>query len=146
MKILLKKILEKLTIIIFFLVIIVGNVFFVYNIVNKYIDIEKRVDIQSIIQSSKYIEITKIETNQKVEIISDEEKLNLIKRFNGIKVRDGKINFLDRNQCYEYIIYILDEKGNENIIDIGNRQLIVYDKLYTSDFKLENAFDNYFEN
>lgn len=145
MTMLLRKMFEKLALVIFALLIIVGNTILIYNLCNNYVKIDQKTDIDQFILNAKYIEITDINKNYKKEVISNENVDNLIKAFNKIKVRDSKINFLDKNQKYFYTVYIVKNDGEEEYIDIANRQIMLHDKVYTTDISIKEIFDDIFK-
>ena len=106
MKILLKKILEKITLVIFCLVVIFGNILLIYNFNNKFQNINELYEFSDKIDNSKYICIKNIDNEKVIEINSDEDKQKLKEFFNKIRVIESKLKLIDKEQKIDYTIYI----------------------------------------
>lgn len=145
MKILLKKILEKLVLVLLLLVVIFGNFLLVYNIKNGFVPINDKVDIAEIIGNSLYISVKDISNGNTILIDSDEKKEELKNIFNKIKIRESKLNILDREQKIGYAIFIVNSEGNELFINIANKEVMLYDTTYESDFKINEIFETLFK-
>lgn len=144
MKILLKKILEKLVLVILLLVVIFGNFLLVYNIKNGFVPINDKMDIAEVIDNSLYISVKDISNGNTILIDSDEKKEELKNIFNKIKIRESKLNILDREQKIGYSIFIVNSEGNDLFINIANKEVMLYDTTYESDFKINEIFETLF--
>ena len=145
MKILLKKILEKLVLVILFLVIIFGNVLLIYNIKNKFVDIEEKFDIINNINNAKYISVKDIKNNNIIEVNNNEKKELVKKLFNEIKIRESKLDLMDKNQNIDYTIFIIDYSGNESYINFADKEIMVNNEIYETDFKINENFETLFK-
>ena len=144
MKVLLRKILEKLVLVVLCLVLIIGNILLIYNIKNKFSDINEMFNIREIIDNAQYISIKDVENNKTVIIDDDEKKVILKKLFSEIKIRESKLELMDRNQQIDYAIFIINYEGEESYINFTDREIMIYDKIYESDFKTKSYFEEIF--
>lgn len=145
MKILLKKILEKLVLVVLFLVIIFGNVLLIYNLKNKFLPINEKINISEVIENSKYISINDISNGNTILIDSDEKKEELKDIFNEIKIRESKLNVLDKDQKIDYSIFIVNSEGNDLFINVANKEIMLYDNTYEIDFKINKELISLFK-
>lgn len=145
MKILLKKILEKLVLVVLFLVIIFGNVLLIYNLKNKFLPINEKINISEVIENSKYISINDISNGNTILIDSDEKKEELKDIFNEIKIRESKLNVLDKDQKIDYSIFIVNSEGNDLFINVANKEVMLYDNTYEIDFKINKELVSLFK-
>ena len=145
MKILLKKILEKLVLVILFLVIIFGNVLLIYNLQNKFVSINEKFNIAEVIDNSLYISVKDIPNGNTILIDSDEKKDNIKDIFNKIKIRESKLNVLDKQQRIDYSIFIVNSEGKDLFINIANKEVMLYDTIYETDFKINENFETLFK-
>ena len=72
MKILLKKILEKVIIVFFVLIVIFGNILLIYNFKNKFKSINEIYSFSTKIDEANYICINLIHLNIKLEFSNEE--------------------------------------------------------------------------
>lgn len=145
MKILLKKILEKLALVLLFLVIIFGNVLLIYNLQNKFVSINETFNISGVIDNAVYISIKDISNDNTILIDSDEKKGKIKDIFNKIKIRESKLNVLDKQQKIDYSIFIVSSEGNDLFINIANKEIMLYNNTYESDFKINSFFESLFK-
>lgn len=145
MKILLKKILEKLVLVILFLVIILGNVLLIYNLQNKFVSINEKFNISEVIDNAVYISVKDISNDNTILIDSDEKKDKIKDIFNKIKIRESKLNVLDKQQRIDYSIFIVNSEGNDLFINIANKEVMLYDTTYETDFKINENFETLFK-
>lgn len=145
MKILLKKILEKLVLVILFLVIIFGNVLLIYNLQNKFVSINETFNISEVIDNSLYISVKDISNGNTILIDSDEKKDKIKDIFNKIKIRESKLNVLDKQQRIDYSIFIVNSEGKDLFINIANKEVMLYDTIYETDFKINENFETLFK-
>ena len=145
MKILLKKILEKLVLVILLLVVIFGNFLLVYNIKNGFVPINDKMDIAEVIDNSLYISVKDISNGNTILIDSDEKKDKIKDIFNKIKIRESKLNVLDKQQRIDYSIFIVNSEGNDLFINIANKEVMLYDTTYETDFKINEIFETLFK-
>ena len=145
MKILLKKILEKLVLVILFLLIIFGNVLLIYNLQNKFVSINEIYNISEVIDNAVYISIKDISNDNTILIDSDEKKDKIKDIFNKIKIRESKLNVLDKQQKIDYSIFIVSSEGNDLFINIANNEIMLYNNTYESDFKINSCFESLFK-
>lgn len=145
MKILLKKILEKLVLVVLFLVIIFGNVLLIYNLKNKFLPINEKINISEVIENSKYISINDISNGNTILIDSDEKKEELKDIFNEIKIRESKLNVLDKDKKIDYSIFIVNSEGNDLFINVANKEIMLYDNTYEIDFKINKELISLFK-
>lgn len=145
MKILLKKILEKLVLVILLLVVIFGNFLLVYNVKNGFVPINDKMDIAEVIDNSLYISVKDISNGNTILIDSDEKKEELKNIFNKIKIRESKLNILDREQKIGYSIFIVNSEGKDLFINIANKEVMLYDTTYETDFKINENFETLFK-
>lgn len=145
MKILLKKILEKLVLVVLFLVIIFGNILLIYNLKNKFVSINEEINISEVIENSKYISINDISNGNTILIDSDEKKEELKDIFNKIKIRESKLNVLDKDQKIDYSIFIVNSEGNDLFINVANKEIMLYDNTYEIDFKINKELISLFK-
>lgn len=145
MKVLLRKILEKLVLVILCLVIIVGNILLIYNVRSKFLDIKEKFNIIDTIDNAKYISIKDIE-NDKTLVISNDERKEMLKNiFNEIKIRESKLKLMDKNQEIDYTVFIVEQYGNEFYINFADSEIMIYDEIYETDFNTKKYFKNLFE-
>lgn len=145
MKILLKKILEKLVLVILLLVVIFGNFLLVYNIKNKFVSINEKFNISEVIDNAVYISVKDISNDNTILIDSDMKKDKIKDIFNKIKIRESKLNVLDKQQRIDYSIFIVNSEGNELFINIANKEVMLYDTTYETDFKINENFETLFK-
>lgn len=145
MKILLKKILEKLVLVVLFLVIIFGNVLLIYNLQNKFVSINEKFNISEVIDNAVYISVKDISNDNTILIDSDMKKDKIKDIFNKIKIRESKLNVLDKQQRIDYSIFIVNSEGNELFINIANKEIMLYNNTYESDFKINEIFETLFK-
>ena len=145
MKILLKKILEKLVLVVLFLVIIFGNVLLIYNLQNKFVSINEKFNISEVIDNAVYISVKDISNDNTILIDSDEKKDKIKDIFNKIKIRESKLNVLDKQQRIDYSIFIVNSEGNDLFINIANKEVMLYDTTYETDFKINENFETLFK-
>lgn len=145
MKILLKKILEKLVLVVLFLVIIFGNVLLIYNLQNKFVSINETFNISEVIDNAVYISVKDISNDNTILIDSDEKKDKIKDIFNKIKIRESKLNVLDKQQRIDYSIFIVNSEGNDLFINIANKEVMLYDTTYETDFKINEIFETLFK-
>ena len=145
MKILLKKILEKLVLVVLFLVIIFGNVLLIYNLQNKFVSINEKFNISEVIDNSLYISVKDISNGNTILIDSDEKKDNIKDIFNKIKIRESNLNVLDKQQRIDYSIFIVNSEGKDLFINIANKEVMLYDTIYETDFKINENFETLFK-
>lgn len=144
MKVVLKKMLEKLVIVVLCLVLIIGNILLIYNVRNKFVDIKEKFDIIEIIDKAKYISVKNIENNQTIEIDNDEKKDDLKNIFNKIKIRKSKLKLMDKNQKIDYTVFIVEQGGNDFYINFADGEIMLYDEIYESDFNAKSYFEDMF--
>lgn len=145
MKILLKKILEKLVLVVLFLVIIFGNVLLIYNLQNKFVSINETFNISEVIDNAVYISVKDISNDNTILIDSDEKKDKIKDIFNKIKIRESKLNVLDKQQRIDYSIFIVNSEGKDLFINIANKEVMLYDTIYETDFKINGNFETLFK-
>ena len=138
MRILLKKVLEKFLLVLFFVVIIFGNIVLIYNLKNKFVNINENYNISDIIDDSKYISIKNVNENL-VTSIEDINKKNELKNIlENIKIRESKINSIDKDQKIDFSIFIIDSNEKENFINLLNNEIMVNNKIYECDFNISS--------
>ncbi len=138
MRILLKKVLEKFLLVLFFVVIIFGNIVLIYNLKNKFVNINENYNISDIIDNSKYISIKNVNENL-VTSIEDINKKNELKNIlENIKIRESKINSIDKDQKIDFSIFIIDSNEKENFINLLNNEIMVNNKIYECDFNISS--------
>ena len=145
MKILLKKILEKLVLVLLLLVVIFGNFLLVYNVKNGFVPINDKMDIAEVIDNSLYISVKDISNGNTILIDSDEKKDKIKDIFNKIKIRESKLNVLDKQQIIDYSIFIVNSEGKDLFINIANKEVMLYDTTYETDFKINENFETLFK-
>lgn len=148
MKILLKNILEKTVVVIFCLVIMLGNIVVIYNIKNKFVNIDEKCDIVNMIDTSKYLLIKDIKNEKNIEIRNDSQdgqiKNDIKEKLKNIKVRDSKLNLIDKTKEIYYTIYIINSQGNEVNINFSKKELKINNKVYETDYNTKVYFDEIF--
>ena len=144
MKILLKKILEKVTLVIFCLVVIFGNILLIYNLNNKFQNINELYEFSDKIDNSKYICIKIIDNEKVIEINSDEDKQKLKDFFNKIRVRESKLKLIDKEQKIDYTIYIYTS-DLQIFVNINDSEIMINNEIYETDIKINTYLKELFE-
>lgn len=144
MKILLKKILEKVTLVIFCLVVIFGNILLIYNFNNKFQNINELHEFSDKIDNSKYICIKNIDNEKVIEINSDEDKQKLKDFFNKIRVRESKLKLIDKEQKIDYTIYIYTSDA-QIFVNINDSEIMINNEIYETDIKIDTYLKELFE-
>lgn len=144
MKILLKKILEKVTLVIFCLVVIFGNILLIYNFNNKFQNINELYEFSDKIDNSKYICIKNIDNEKVIEINSDEDKQKLKEFFNKIRVRESKLKLIDKEQKIDYTIYIYKSDA-QFFVNINDSEIMINNEIYETDIKIDTYLKELFE-
>lgn len=144
MKILLKKILEKVTLVIFCLVVIFGNILLIYNFNNKFQNINELHEFSDKIDNSKYICIKNIDNEKVIEINSDEDKQKLKEFFNKIRVRESKLKLIDKEQKIDYTIYIYTSDA-QIFVNINDSEIMINNEIYETDIKIDTYLKELFE-
>ena len=144
MKILLKKILEKVTLVIFCLVVIIGNILLIYNFNNKFQNINELYDFSDKIDNSNYICIKNIDNEKVIEINSDEDKQKLKDFFNKIRVRESKLKLIDKEQKIDYTIYIYTSDA-QIFVNINDSEIMINNEIYETDIKIDTYLKELFE-
>lgn len=144
MKILLKKILEKVTLVIFCLVVIFGNILLIYNLNNKFQNINELHEFSDKIDNSKYICIKNIDNEKVIEINSDEDKQKLKDFFNKIRVRESKLKLIDKEQKIDYTIYIYTSDA-QIFVNINDSEIMINNEIYETDIKIDTYLKELFE-
>ena len=134
MKILLKKILEKVTLVIFCLVVIFGNIL----LINELHEFSNKID------NSKYICIKKKKKKKVIEINSDEDKQKLKDFFNKIRVRESKLKLIDKEQKIDYTIYIYTSDA-QIFVNINDSEIMINNEIYETDIKIDTYLKELFE-
>lgn len=145
MKVLLRKILEKLLLVALCLVLIIGNILLIYNIKNKFVDIEEKFYIIYNINNAKYISVKDIKNNNIIEVNNNEKKELVKKLFNEIKIRESKLDLMDKNQNIDYTVFIIDYSGNESYINFADKEIMVNNEIYETDFSVNLYFEEIFK-
>lgn len=144
MKILLKKILEKVTLVIFCLVVIFGNILLIYNFNNKFQNINELYEFSDKIDNSRYICIKNIDNEKVIEINSDEDKQKLKGFFNKIRVRESKLKLIDKEQKIDYTIYIYTSDA-QFFVNINDSEIMINNEIYETDIKIDTYLKELFE-
>lgn len=144
MKILLKKILEKVTLVIFCLVVIFGNILLIYNFNNKFQNINELYEFSDKIDNSNYICIKNIDNEKVIEINSDEDKQKLKGFFNKIRVRESKLKLIDKEQKIDYTIYIYTSDA-QIFVNINDSEIMINNEIYETDIKIDTYLKELFE-
>lgn len=144
MKILLKKILEKVTLVIFCLVVIFGNILLIYNFNNKFQNINELYEFSDKIDNSNYICIKNIDNEKVIEINSDEDKQKLKEFFNKIRVRESKLKLIDKEQKIDYTIYIYTSDA-QIFVNINDSEIMINNEIYETDIKIDTYLKEFFE-
>lgn len=144
MKILLKKILEKVTLVIFCLVVIIGNILLIYNFNNKFQNINELHEFSDKIDNSKYICIKNIDNEKVIELNSDEDKQKLKDFFNKIRVRESKLKLIDKEQKIDYTIYIYTSDA-QIFVNINDSEIMINNEIYETDIKIDTYLKELFE-
>lgn len=144
MKILLKKILEKVTLVIFCLVVIFGNILLIYNFNNKFQNINELHEFSDKIDNSKYICIKNIDNEKVIELNSDEDKQKLNDFFNKIRVRESKLKLIDKEQKIDYTIYIYTSDA-QIFVNINDSEIMINNEIYETDIKIDTYLKELFE-
>lgn len=144
MKILLKKILEKVTLVIFCLVVIFGNILLIYNFNNKFQNVNELHEFSDKIDNSKYICIKNIDNEKVIEINSDEDKQKLKDFFNKIRVRESKLKLIDKEQKIDYTIYIYTSDA-QIFVNINDSEIMINNEIYETDIKIDTYLKELFE-
>lgn len=144
MKILLKKILEKVTLVIFCLVVIFGNILLIYNFNNKFQNINELYDLSDKIDNSNYICVKNIDNEKVIEINSDEDKQKLKEFFNKIRVRESKLKLIDKEQKIDYTIYIYTSDA-QIFVNINDSEIMINNEIYETDIKIDTYLKELFE-
>lgn len=144
MKILLKKILEKVTLVIFCLVVIFGNILLIYNFNNKFQNINELYEFSDKIDNSNYICIKNIDNEKVIEINSDEDKQKLKGFFNKIRVRESKLKLIDKEQKIDYTIYIYTSDA-QIFVNINDSEIMINNEIYETDIKINTYLKELFE-
>lgn len=145
MKILLKNILEKLVLTVLFLGIIFGNILLIYNIKNKFININQKFDIINTIDNAKYVSVKDVENDSTIVIDNNEKKEKLKNIFNKMNIRKSKLNMMAKNKKIEYTVFIVDSQGKEFYISFANKEIMIYEEIYESDFNAKTYFEDSFK-
>lgn len=146
MKMLLKKILEKFVMAIFCLVIILGNMLLIYNIVNKYKPVNEVFGVSEIITNSpKSVFVRDVSSDNTVVIDTQEEKDKLKSIFDNMKIRESKLNLIDKNQKIDYTVFISYHDSKELFISVCGREIMINDVVYTCDFNVNSKFVELFK-
>ncbi len=138
------NLIDKATIILLVVLVIICNFFMIFDINNKYIDISKKYDFTYDIQS---IEIYNY--NNCVKITDKNIIDNIYNKIKNIKIRDRYVDIylkiyknknIDKNRIYT--LYI---NGNiENKLSIYNKLIIINDNYYVCDIDISKYIDNIF--
>lgn len=144
MKILLKKILEKITLVIFCLVVIFGNILLIYNFNNKFQNINELYDLSDKIDNSNYICVKNIDNEKVIELNSDEDKQKLKDFFNKIRVRESKLKLIDKEQKIDYTIYIYTSDA-QIFVNINDSEIMINNEIYETDIKIDTYLKELFE-
>ena len=147
MKLLLKNVLEKLLLVVFCIIVLLGNVLLIYNQKNKFENFDKMYNVVSAIDHSKYVLVKDIQNDKNIEIKRynynnfNKELQEVLK---SIKIRESKMKLMDKTGEIEYTIYIVDENGEELVIDFSLNELKINDDIYETDYNASTYFDKIF--
>lgn len=144
MKILLKKVLEKIVFAIFILIVIFGNILLVYNLRHKFCQINKIYDFSSKIDNSQYICIKNISNENTIEINSYENKQKLKELFDNIRVRKSNLKLIDKDQKIDYTIYMYIPE-HQIFVNIKNSEIMIDDNVYETDININTYLEEKFE-
>lgn len=145
MKILLRKILEKLFLVVLFFIIIVGNFLLIYNLTNKFEKINEIYDVSNEINNSSYIYIKDILNNNIIEVNTQDKKEDLKQIFNKVKIRESKLELMDKEQKFDYSILIYSSLNGETIINITDLELMIKNKIYEIDMSINESLAGMFK-
>lgn len=147
MKLLLKNVLEKLLLVVFCIIVLLGNVLLIYNKKNKFENFDKMYNVVSAIDHSKYVLVKDIQNDKNIEIKGDNYNnfnKELQEVLKSIKIRESKLKLMDKTGEIEYTIYIVDENGEELVIDFSLNELKTNDDIYETDYNASTYFDKIF--
>lgn len=144
MKILLKKILEKVIIVFFVLIVIFGNILLIYNFKNKFKSINEIYSFSTKIDEANYICIKDIDDNNIIDVSEEENRKKLKKFFDNIRIRESKLKLIDKEQEIDYTIFIYLPE-NEYFVNIKNSEIMINDKIYETDIKIDSYLSEIFE-
>lgn len=147
MKLLLKNVLEKLLLVVFCIIVLLGNVLLIYNQKNKFENFDKMYNVVSAIDHSKYVLVKDIQNDKNIEIKRDNYNnfnKELQEVLKSIKIRESKMKLMDKTGEIEYTIYIVDENGEELVIDFSLNELKINDDIYETDYNASTYFDKIF--
>ena len=147
MKLLLKNVLEKLLLVVFCIIVLLGNVLLIYNQKNKFENFDKMYNVVSAIDHSKYVLVKDIQNDKNIEIKGDNYNnfnKELQEVLKSIKIRESKLKLMDKTGEIEYTIYIVDENGEELVIDFSLNELKINDDIYETDYNASTYFDKIF--
>ena len=147
MKLLLKNVLEKLLLVVFCIIVLLGNVLLIYNQKNKFENFDKMYNVVSAIDHSKYVLVKDIQNDKNIEIKRDNYNnfnKELQEVLKSIKIRESKLKLMDKTGEIEYTIYIVDENGEELVIDFSLNELKINDDIYETDYNASTYFDKIF--
>ncbi len=144
MKILLKKILEKVIIVFFVLIVIFGNILLIYNFKNKFKSINEIYSFSTKIDEANYICIKDIDDNNIIDVSEEENREKLKKFFDNIRIRESKLKLIDKEQEIDYTIFIYLPE-NEYFVNIKNSEIMINNKIYETDIKIDSYLSEIFE-
>ena len=144
MKILLKKILEKVIIVFFVLIVIFGNILLIYNFKNKFKSINEIYSFFTKIDEANYICIKDIDDNNIIDVSEEENREKLKKFFDNIRIRESKLKLIDKEQEIDYTIFIYLPE-NEYFVNIKNSEIMINNKIYETDIKIDSYLSEIFE-